>query len=69
MKFIRQQPSRFWLCGQLKKYSAISGVHFEAIMFKAGYYWLLVGIHKSKVVKLVNLTATADLLFSQDGRA
>ena len=67
-EFMRQQPSGFWLCGQLKKFTAISGVHFEAVVFKAGCYWLLIGIHNSKVVKLGNLTATADLLFSRDGR-
>ena len=38
VEFIRQQPSGFWLCGQLKKYTAISCVHFEAAVFKAGYY-------------------------------
>ena len=66
--FISQNPSAFWLAGEVSLEAGKGQLHFEGVTYKAGCYWILVGIHNTNIIRLGDLATTADLLFTQSGR-
>jgi hypothetical protein len=67
--FINANPTHFLVSFNIVLPGSSPDAHFEAVVCKFGVYWLLTGISSGKVIKLGDMGATANVLFSTNGRA